>query len=466
MSSTSSSPLQPAPDEALTAAEALQLTEEAHDLETLRRILSGQTQQRLDELSQSLADMQQLIANKDALAAFIAPTLETALREQIQQNRAEMVELFSPIIGQVVLRAVTEAIQDLARSVDARVRTTITPLVALRRARGLATGVSDGEMALREALPFEVSEVFLIHRTTGLLLRHISMHEESPPDRDLVSGMFTAVRDFVADAFGREQTSELEMIEYGERRILIEAAEHVYLAVVVLGVEPPGYRSVMRDLIFMIEQRYRFLLRNYQGDASPFAEVDVSISSLRGEREIETSPKSPVLTRRQKLIAALIASSLLLCLVVACWSSIWTVSSIRHLQHDMQAVHSASPPPALPVALPAFTATPTPTVTASPTATATPFPTSTPTASVTPTASASPVPTSSSTALPRVLITAERLNVRTGPGLDYPIKGIVLQGMQFSVERSSPDASWLNVCCLSDNSTGWLMANYTKFTEQ
>lgn len=39
---------------------------------------------------------------------------------------------------------------------------------------------------------------------------------------------------------------QLDEVQYGTRRILIEAAHYSYLAVVVDGVEPPGFRSAMR----------------------------------------------------------------------------------------------------------------------------------------------------------------------------------------------------------------------------
>ena len=47
-----------------------------------------------------------------------------------------------------VLRAVNEAIQDLARTVDARLRATLTPGVLWRRLRARAGGVSGAELAL------------------------------------------------------------------------------------------------------------------------------------------------------------------------------------------------------------------------------------------------------------------------------------------------------------------------------
>ncbi len=163
------------PDDLLAAAGAPSPAAQPQDLEELRRILLGEEQGRLAELGLTVADLQQLLADKEALAAIIAPSLEAALRDEIQQRREEMIEVLYPIIGQTVVRAVREAIQELAVAVDARIRTSVAPRSIARRIRARVTGVSDAELALRDALPFQVVEVFAIHRASGLLLRHVTL---------------------------------------------------------------------------------------------------------------------------------------------------------------------------------------------------------------------------------------------------------------------------------------------------
>jgi hypothetical protein len=424
---------------------AAPVSPETFDFDELRHILLGQEQDSLAHLSGDLGELQRLIADKDALAAIIAPSLDAALRDKIQQNRDEMIEVLYPIIGQTVLRAVGEAIQDLARTVDARVRTTMTPQAVWRRIRAQVTGVSGAELALRDALPFEVTEIFLIHRASGLLLRHVTPDGQTPPDRDLVSGMLTAIRDFVADAFGRGQQSELEAIQYSGQRILIEAAEHVYLAAVVQGVEPSGFRSALRDLAIEIESRYRYLLRSYQGDASAFAALDLALGSLAGDAPTNAGSS---LTRRQKGALAGAAAFTGACLLVFCLGS-WALA---------RAVNRPIPTPAV-VYIVAATATPSliPTATAtwapSPSAT----PTATPVITATPTATPSPSPTPTA----QVVVAGVRANVRAGPGLEFPVKTVAEPGAVYAVAGRSRDQAWVQICCLADGTTGWIAAAFT-----
>jgi hypothetical protein len=425
-------------------------SEEEQAFSELRRILLGHEQARLDHLTGDVDDLQQLLADKDALAAIIAPSLDSALRDKIQQNRAEMIEVLHPIIGETVLRAVSEAIQDLARSVDARVRTSMTPAAVLRRIKAKASGVSGAEFALRDALPFEVVEVFLVHRATGLLLRHVTLRGQAASDRDLVSGMLTAIRDFAADAFGQGQQGELAAIQYDRWRILIEVAEHIYLAAVVEGVEPSGFRAALRDLVIDVENRYRYPLRSFQGDASPFAALDGPLSSLSPDASAVAPSR---LTRRQRWALAAALGTAAVCLLAACLSSAWIVRAVNRPLPAPVVVYVVSPTETLapePTATPTSTATPTATSTATPT----PAPTDTPTA----TPSVTPSPTTTTTPIIRVAVAGVRANVRAGPGLDFPIKTAAEPGTEFDLIGMSSDGVWMQVCCLADGTSGWISA--------
>jgi hypothetical protein len=133
-----------------------------------------------------------------------------------------------------------------------------------------------------------VSQILLIHRETGLLLWQAARNPAAAQDSDLVGGMLTAIRDFVHDAFGRGQEGELDEIEYGDRRILTEASRHAYLAVVVDGVQPPGFRAEMRERIIEVEHRFAEELRHYDGDPTALAPVEeILVPLMPGVKTVE-----------------------------------------------------------------------------------------------------------------------------------------------------------------------------------
>jgi hypothetical protein len=243
-------------------------------LEIVREELFGHYRQRIAQLEAELGDLECRITDKEALIATVSPVLGDAIRRQIRDAREDMIEALYPIIGQLVVRAVSEAVQDLARKVDAQVRRSFNPRAWCWRIRARLGGASQAETSLRALLPFEVNEVFLVHRETGLLLWHSSHHPAAAQDSDLVSSMLTAIRDFAQDAFGRGKEGELEEIEYGDQRILIEGTRHAYLAVVVDGVEPPGFRATIRKHISQIEHHFGDELHHYEGDPTALAAVE------------------------------------------------------------------------------------------------------------------------------------------------------------------------------------------------
>ena len=327
-------------------------------IEALREILLSDHRRKIARLEAQLAELERQMNDEEALIATITPVIGDAIRRKIQSAREEMVEALYPIIGQVVLRAVSEAIEDLARTVDARVRTSFNPRRVWWRLRARLGGVSSPELALREALPFQVVETFLIHRETGLLLVHVSQDAEAVSDPDLIGSMLTAIRDFVQDAFGQDVEGEhLEEIEYGDRRILIEAAQRSYLAVVVEGIEPPGFRAEMRERLLEIERTFQDQLRRYDGDAGPFQAAEGTLRSLAGDME---EPAGGGLSRRQKGILAGVMGVGLVFLLSACVFTGWVWRTLRALPPPApQVVITVPVPVPVPATLPAG-GTPTP----------------------------------------------------------------------------------------------------------
>jgi hypothetical protein len=394
-------------------------------LETLREILFSQYRRRIAELEAELDSLEQRIENKDAFVAVVTPILGDAIRRKIRDARDEMVEALYPIIGQTVVRAVSEAIRDLSRAVDAQMRSAINLQMMGRRVQAQIRGISSAEMVLRESLPFDVAEVFLVHHETGLLLWHISRDPVTASDSDLVSGMLTAIRDFAEEAFGRGKEGELEEIQYGEWRILIEVAQYAYLAVVIDGIEPSGFRSEMRERVIEVDLAHESVLRSYQGDPTPLAPVEEPLRSLMAAN------KPHKLSPTQKRLLGISVGMLTLCLAATCFAGAWAWQMMR------------STPTPVPVVVEP-TATPTFTITPSPTSTATPTPTFTPTS--TPTFTPTPTSTFTSTPTPTPITGLMTGNVwlRQEPFSDASRLGLILERGQ-PVEILAAYGDWYQV---------------------
>lgn len=301
-----------APAEPSPAAEFLPAASDPA-LAELQSLLGGEQRARIVELRAQVEHMRALLHgleqelaalnNSDVLAHKIKPSLAPAIKATVHESRAEMVDALYPIIGQLVARAVAEALRDLARRIDEQMRRTLDLKMVAQRIQARVGGVSEAELVLRTALPFQVLEIFLIHRESGLLLHHLSQDPTRRSDSDLISGMLTAIRDFVQDAFGRGQAGELDEVQYGDKAILLESARYVYSAVVTEGSEPLGLRGEIRRHLFDFERKHLDYLRTYTGDAAPFVTATEQFAPLlikqTAPRTVQRPATPTALYRRQ-----------------------------------------------------------------------------------------------------------------------------------------------------------------------
>ncbi|MCB0107067.1 MAG: hypothetical protein KDE53_14200, partial [Caldilineaceae bacterium] len=148
-------------------------------LEELRLLLLGHYQGQMVQLQQTIDELSTRTADKEGLIRTITPVMGDLIRNKIRDNRDEMIEALYPIIGQLVMRAVSEAVRELARKMDTQLRTTYSISYQSRRLWARLNGVSESDLILRDSLPFRIAETFLIHRQSGLLLWHESQDQEN-----------------------------------------------------------------------------------------------------------------------------------------------------------------------------------------------------------------------------------------------------------------------------------------------
>lgn len=249
-------------------------------VDTLRDILLGHDRQRIAELGAELDELERRITEEEALIDMLAPVLDDVIRRKIRDEREEMVEALYPIIGQTVRRAISKAIRNRAHAIAVWIRTSLSPGALWRRLRARVRGIFGAEPVLQGSSPCEVAEVFLIHRDTGLLLWHVSSTPRVSRDPHVIREMLATIHEFAQDAFGQGEEGQREAAGTGEQRILMEAAQHTYLAVVIEGVEPAGFRAEMHKRITEVEQAYQRALRRSDSDPPRRLRVREPLNSL------------------------------------------------------------------------------------------------------------------------------------------------------------------------------------------
>ncbi len=156
--------------------------------------------------------------------------------------------------------------------------TAILSIVWILFLRSYKTHVLEPEMK-KIAEPFIVEDAFLI-TNSGLLIRHLTRELKPGVDDDILTGMLTAVKDFVKDSFRANEEGELDELQYGRLRIIIEYGRDVYMALVVRGQESIHLRPEMKRSLKQIHRRYGRVLDDWNGNLANVKSIENLIQPL------------------------------------------------------------------------------------------------------------------------------------------------------------------------------------------
>ncbi len=364
-------------------------------LDQLRSDIAAESEALIPRLTDEMSGMiSDTIRNsRDEMAEALGPVMGDAIRVQIRDSREDMIEAIYPIILSTVQRAIAEFARELQQNIDARLKSTFGPQGFFKSLSARLRGVSSSELAIREALPFAVQELFLIQHESGLLLAHHSHKEETNGDSDLIGGMLTAIRDFARDSFGDGSASEsLNEIQYGDERIVIQSGRHAYLAAVTTGIEPEWFRGQLRSFVSELHIDHAPALRDFTGDPATLPNLPPLLAELSTNLTIAEETESKPMNRGQKWALAGGGLIGLLLIAMACFYLQFTIALWPLAFSEPTATATATTTPTQTLQ-PTATNTPIPTMTPLPTATNTAVPTNTPIPTPTPTLTATPLPT-------------------------------------------------------------------------
>jgi len=230
----------------------------------------------------------------DQLAKALTPTVEQAIQFSVKKHLRVFADALFPVIGPAIRKAIAEALRGMMQSLNQALENAFSWKGLIWRWEAFRTGKPFSEIVLLHSLVFRVEQIFLIHRETGLMLQHLARDPSDAQDGDMVSGMLTAIRDFVADSFQVQEHESLETIRVGELTVWIEPGPGAILAVVIRGNAPEHLRTVLRESLEKIHAQYEEAMEAFDGDTVVFESVrpileDCLVSQYKEEKK-KTSP--------------------------------------------------------------------------------------------------------------------------------------------------------------------------------
>jgi hypothetical protein len=126
---------------------------------------------------------------------------------------------------------------------------------------------------------FQIEEVFLIYQD-GRLIAHNTRRLKADVDKDILTGMLTAVQNFVSESFQKDEVGVLDEMHYGNLNILIENGPSANMAVVVHGEEPKDMRKKMKGILKEIHEMFGPYLAQWDGDTTALEETKKIIGEI------------------------------------------------------------------------------------------------------------------------------------------------------------------------------------------
>lgn len=300
-----------------------------------------------DELSQMLPLAIRKAANRDgSLASALGPTMANSFQDSVQRNPKALADAISPIMGPAIRRSISQAIAGMIQSLNQTIEHSFSWNGLTWRWQAFKTNKPFAEVVLLNVFVYRVEQVFLIHRNDGSLLAHASAAGGGGADADLVSGMLTAIQDFVRQSFGASDEEAVESMRVGQHHVWIVPSSHAMLAAVIRGVPPHNLRDKLKRELELIQAELSQDLADYNGDNAPFEFAMPRLEAcLRSQaREYTSARPSPL----KKLIPIAI---LLVPLLLAGWLAYWGGTKWIESQRYARAIAELNLPPTATVTL-------------------------------------------------------------------------------------------------------------------
>lgn len=212
--------------------------------------------QRVDFLEQTIKERAKLSERVDpiiidhieefkkSIPETLGPTITQTLKEEIKNHKDEVVDALYPVLGKMIKKYVAQEIKLLSDKMNSQLS-----FLSLwkRKFRSIFSGKKEKELMLEEMSLAKIQQVLLIEKDSGILKGSYSISHAM--DEEMVSGMLTAIKSFVEDAFDQRNQS-LELIEYELYQIHIQSFATHYMAVVISGNYGVSAKNKLQDVIF------------------------------------------------------------------------------------------------------------------------------------------------------------------------------------------------------------------------
>ncbi|PIE03762.1 MAG: hypothetical protein CSA81_00590 [Acidobacteria bacterium] len=280
----------------------------ARELALLEEVVRNQGEKKFntEKVSEVLAESITLRAGKDRqINIALEPVVDDILKKSLSRRKNDFVKLLFPLIGPVIRKSISEALLSMLSNMSQSLEVAFSWRGLRWRFESWRSGKPFNEIVLLHSIIYRVEQIFFVHSETGLLLSHVVNEKVPAQDADMVSGMLTAIQDFVRDSFSGNEDNYLHSLHMGDISLIIEKNDMAYIACVVRGTPPADFRMSLQDSFDMMLVEYAEPLAGFSGDTSPFLTAVRYLQPLLLSRYTKEEKKIPFWAKSASLICLL-----------------------------------------------------------------------------------------------------------------------------------------------------------------
>ncbi len=265
------------------------------------------------------AEQAKTVSFEPDLTESLQEPVTQCIKKSIQEDASVFANALFPIMGPAIRKSINESLKSLVQSINHSIEQSLSPQGIAWRLEAMRTGQSFAEIVLQKTIIYQVDQVFLIHKDSGLLIQHLYREDIEVGDSDAVSGMLTAIQDFTRDSFSASKDEELDSINVGQFTVWLERGPYAVLACVIRGVAPYRLRETMREMLEIIHARYGRHLEHFNGDPTL---LDGCRSLLN--KTLQTELKTEAKKEKKRLLSpTFLVLGLLVIGALSWWSFSW-----------------------------------------------------------------------------------------------------------------------------------------------
>lgn len=218
---------------------------------------------------------------KESIPTTLGPVITATLKEEIKNSKEAVVDALYPILGMMVKKYVAQEMKLLTEKIDDQ-------LGFLkwfkRKFRSFASGKNEEGLMIDDLAVTKIEQVLLIEKDSGIL--KASYAKSKTMDEEMISGMLTAIKSFVEDAFNQGGQS-LEHIEYELYHIHLQNFATHYTAVVLSGNYNTSSKDALQDIIFDFYNSYMAMNLDLVFETTSNDTSIVPVGKTRLEKELK-----------------------------------------------------------------------------------------------------------------------------------------------------------------------------------